>query len=195
MLVFLQENQIQDMQGLDDKLKEAIDRQFDIRDEFKPIDERLNTLAEHLKHSANFKHNRSYKAQYEKLYSEYKTLKKSSAFGAKRKAQKALDTANEYYRENQWQIQSYETAEDYLKGVLSKFDTKKLPPITKWTNEQAELLGKKSALNGKYRKLKSDVDNISKIRSSAYNILSRERKRVQNLNRQKSAKYMDRGGR
>ena len=77
-----------------------IGRQQSIRDKLKPIDRRLKTLDEHIKHSGNYKAYRGKKAQYDKLYAQYKTLKKEKGFGAERKAQKALNTANEYYENN-----------------------------------------------------------------------------------------------
>jgi len=138
----------------------------------------------HIQHSGNFKQYRSFKAKCESLYAEYKTAKKSTAFGAKRKVQKALDAANDYHREHKWQITAFETAEQYLKDVLQgRFDPKKLPPITKWKTEQAELLSQKSALNGKYQKLKDDVNQVSRIRSNVYDIMAVERRRTQTINR------------
>jgi len=190
MLVFLRENQIQNFAELDDKLKETVCDQVSIQQQFKPIDRRLNTLDEHIKHCGNFKQYRSFKVQYEKLNTEYKTLKKFKAFGAKRKAQKAFDTANDYHRENKWQIIAFETAEQYLKDVLQdRFDPKKLQPITKWKAEKVKSLGEKTRLNGEYKKLKSDVDKVSKIRSSVDKILSRERRRTQP---QQTKAYKDR---
>lgn len=49
MLNFLQQNRIMDMAGLDEKFKSMIGEQFDIRDELKPIEQRLKTLTEHIK--------------------------------------------------------------------------------------------------------------------------------------------------
>jgi len=49
MLNFLQENQIMDMAGLEEKVKDMYGRQFDIRDKLKPIERRLKVLDEHIK--------------------------------------------------------------------------------------------------------------------------------------------------
>jgi ATP-dependent exoDNAse (exonuclease V) alpha subunit len=48
MLNFLQQNQIMDMAGLDEKFKAMIDEQMNIRDELKPLDRRLATLKKHI---------------------------------------------------------------------------------------------------------------------------------------------------
>ena len=51
MLNFLQENQIMNMAGLDEKFKSMIEEQFDIRDKLKTVERRLKVLKEHIKHS------------------------------------------------------------------------------------------------------------------------------------------------
>ena len=48
MLNFLQQNQIMDMAGLDEKFKSMIGEQVDIRDELKPIDRRMAALKKHI---------------------------------------------------------------------------------------------------------------------------------------------------
>ena len=142
---FLQVNKIMDLQDLEKKLSDMIGNQFVISGKLKPINRRLDTLKEHLRHSDNFKQYRGHKAQYEKLYAQYKVLKKSSGIGVKRKTQKALDTANEYRETYRREITLYEAAEQYLKDTLqSHYDPKKLPPIKKWKADQADLLSQKS---------------------------------------------------
>ena len=108
-----------------------ISGQFAISDKLKPIKKRLDTLDEHFRHSGNLKQYRGHKAQYDKLYAQYKTLKKSPGFMAKRKAEKARIAANGYYETFRREITSYETAEKYLKDVLqARFDPKKSPLTT-----------------------------------------------------------------
>lgn len=48
MLNFLQQNQIQDMAGLDEKFKSMIGEQLDIQGKLKPVERRLATLKKHL---------------------------------------------------------------------------------------------------------------------------------------------------
>ncbi|MCL2502895.1 MAG: MobA/MobL family protein [Bacteroidales bacterium] len=180
MLNFLTRNNIMDMAGLDNYFKSMIGKQFDIRDELKPINRRLNTLDEHLRHCYNFKNCRGHKSQYEKLYAEYVKLKKERGFGAGRKAQKALDVANAYYENNCPQITMYKDAERYLRNVLqTHFNPKKSLPVTKWKAEREKLLADKQRLNREYQTLKSDISEVEKIRRTVYDILSAERRRTQ----------------
>ena len=180
MLSFLTDNNIQDMAGLDEKFKSMIGRQLDIGDKLKPIERRLKVLDEHMRHSENFKSGRGYKAQYDKLYAEYETLKAAKGWGAKSKAQKALDAANEYYEAHRPQLTLYESAERYLRDVLQgRFDPKKLPPITKWKAERAKLIANRQSLTHDYHALKNEVSEAEKIRRGVYDIVSAERRREQ----------------
>ena len=175
MLNFLTRNHIMDMAGLDGHFSDMIGKQQDIREELKPIDRRIKTLDEHISQSGNYKAYRSYKAQYEKLYAQYKALKKVTGFGAERKAQKALNTANEYYEAYRAEITMYENAEQYLKNVLQEhFDPKKLPPVTKWKAERDTLTAERGKLNQRYVALKSEVKEAEQIRRSVYSIVQQE---------------------
>ena len=171
------------MDELNEYFKSMFDKQFAIRDELRAVERRTKTLDEHLRHSGNFKAYRKFKTKYEKLYAEYTTLKKATGFGAKGKAQKALDAANEYYETHRNEITMYENAERYLRDVLQKhFDPKKLPPITKWQAERESLYADLKRLNLDYMKLKDDTAKVEKIRSNVYDILrseSRETQRTQ----------------
>lgn len=53
-----------------------------ISEKLKSTDRRLKTLDEHLRHSGNYKAYRRYKAQFEKLYAQYRAIKKAGGFGA-----------------------------------------------------------------------------------------------------------------
>ena len=182
MLNFLTVNKIMDVAGLDEKFKSIIGEQFDIRDKLKPIDRRLKTLDEHIKHSGNYKAYRGKKVQYDKLYAQYKIIKKEKGFGAERKAQKALNTANEYYENNRPQITLYESAERHLKGVLQeRFDPKRLPPVAKWTAERDTLTAERSGLNRQYSKLKDEVKEAEQIRKSVHSILRQEQRNEQTI--------------
>ena len=65
MLNFLQENQIMDMAGLEEKVKDMYGRQFDIRDELKPVERRLKVLDEHIKQSDIYRKYKGNKARNE----------------------------------------------------------------------------------------------------------------------------------
>ena len=180
MLNFLARNHIMDMMGLDEHFSGMIGRQQDIREKLKPIDRRLKTLDEHINQSGNYKAYRSYKEQYEKLYMQYQALKKLTGFGAERKAQKALDSANEHYETYRAEITMYEKAERYLKNVLQEhFDPKKLPPVTKWKAERDKLTAKRGKLNQRYAALKGKVKEAEQIRRSVYSIVQQEQQERQ----------------
>ena len=111
------------MADLEKKVKAMYGKHSDIGGKLKSVDRRIKTLEEHLRHSGNFKANKKYKTQYEKLYAEYQTLKKSKGIFADRKTRKALDTANEYHETYRTEITTHENAERYLRDVLQeRFD-------------------------------------------------------------------------
>jgi RNA polymerase-interacting CarD/CdnL/TRCF family regulator len=142
-----------------------------MNERFKPIERRLKTLDEHMRQGENFKNYRGHKTRYEKLYAEYESLKNTSGIGAGRKAQKALDTANEYYEAHRSELAMYENAERYLKGVLqARFDIKKLPPLTKWKAERERLTTEKGILRGEYSRLKDEIKEVEVIRKTAEQI-------------------------
>ena len=168
------------MDGINEYFKSMIDKQFAIRDELRTVERRTKTLDEHLRHSGNYKANRKFKAKYDTLYAEYTTLKKATGFGAERKAQKALDTANEFYETHCNEITMYENAERYLRDVLQKhYDPMKLPPIVKWQAERESLTADLKRLNLDYKKLKDDTAKVEKIRSNVYDILRSESRETQ----------------
>jgi hypothetical protein len=90
---------------------------------------------------------------------------------AERKAQKALDTANEYRETYHSEIAMYDNAEKYLKDVLqARFDPKKLPPVSKWKEERAAKIAERQTLNGEYHALKDEIREVETIRKYAEQI-------------------------
>ena len=117
---------------------------------------------------------------YDKLYSEYEAAKKEKGFFAERKAQKALDAANEYYNDYRPQIAMFDNADKYLRGVLQeRFDPKKLPPISKWRDELAAKLAEADTLYREYSKLKDETAKVEKIKRSVKDILHSDTQRTQ----------------
>ena len=165
------------------------DKQFAIRDKLRATERRAKTLDEHLKHSGNYKAYRGHKAKYEKLYAEYTAIKKAGGLFSERKAQKALDAANDYYESNRMEITLFESAERYLKEVMQKnFDPKKLPPITKWRAEREAITADLKRLNVEYVNLRNEVSAIKKIKRNIDDILNdgartQQRKRTHDLDR------------
>ncbi len=178
MLNFLTANGIKDMAGLEERVMDMYGEQRSISEKLKSTDRRLKTLDEHLRHSGNYKAYRRYKAQYEKLYAQYRQIKKAGGFGAERKAQKALDTANAYHNDHHKEIVLFESAEKYLKDVMQeRFDPKKLPPIRKWEAERDKLKVERQQLSHRYSTLKDEVKEAEQIRRNVHSILKEERGR------------------
>ncbi|MDR0905015.1 MAG: MobA/MobL family protein [Oscillospiraceae bacterium] len=176
MLVFLQENHIFELPQLMGKLGELHDETFALNDKMKPIERRIKTLDEHLLHAENFKRNRKVYGQYNALYSQYKTLKDVTGFGAKKRAQKALDAANDFHSEHRNELFEYAAAEQYLKAVLqSRFDPKKLPPIAAWKSERDAKTAERAALYRDYCAIKSEVKEVEVIRRNVEKLLAGER--------------------
>jgi hypothetical protein len=172
VLNFLTNNNISTLPELREKVSDIYGRQLEMSDKFKPIDRRLKTLDEHIKHSENFKAYRGCKARYDKLYAEYKTATKAGAgLFAERKAKMALENATAYYEANRAEITLCEAAERYLKDVLqARFDPKKLPPITKWKEERAAKTAEMGRLQQEYLTLKDEIREVEIIRKAAEDI-------------------------
>jgi hypothetical protein len=118
---------------------------------------------------------RKTKSNYDKLYSEYETAKNVTGLFAERKAQKALDVANEYYEDNRPQLAMFDNADKHLRNVLQeRFDPKKLPPITIWREELAAKTAEKDSLYRDYLKLKDETYKVEKIRASVKEIFQTE---------------------
>lgn len=158
---FLANNGIESMAELEEKVMAMYKEQGSLSEKLKPIERRIKTLDEHLRHSENYKSGYHHKVQYEKLYAKHEAIKKAGGFRADSKAQKALDAANAYYRDHDSEIVLFEAAERYLKDVLQKrFDPKKLPPIAKWKAERDRMIGEKEQLSQQYRTLKDEVKEV-----------------------------------
>ena len=180
VLNFLTANKIFDMAGLNEKVNAMVGKQYDMRDKLKKVERRMATLDEHIQHSGNFKAYRGVKAQYQKLYSEYTAIQKAGGLFSERKAQKALDAANEYYEANRPQIAMYDNAEKYLRDVLrERFDIKKLPPVTAWQAERDKLTAERSILNREYIVLRNEVTEVDQIRRDVDDFFRSENRREQ----------------
>jgi uncharacterized coiled-coil DUF342 family protein len=172
-LIFIRQNDIRDFADLEKKVREMNSELRGVRENLKKVNRRIDTLNEHIRHGENYKKYRGINAHYEKLYAQYTALKKTPGFMSEHKAQKALDTANDYFEANRMELTLYNAAEKYLRGVLQeRFDPKKLPPITKWREELSAKMAEKNALHREYSKIKDKTANAEKIQRSVRDILS-----------------------
>ena len=147
MLNFLQENEITDMVGLEEKVKALHGKQLDIRDKLKPIERRLKTLNEHIRQV-------DMHLQHKAVYRQYQELKprKQVAFADKHHAEISL----------------FDSAERYLKGVMNGKTTL---PIKLWKMERDKLAVERNGLTQKYTLLKEEIRAVEQIKRNVTNIL------------------------
>ena len=161
---------------MDEHFKGMIGERVSIGNQLKPIDKKIAELDEHIKQSGIYQQYESYKKKYDKLNAEHKKLSKETGFGAKRKAQNALDTANHYYETNRMEITLCQVAERHLKA--NKNSEGKIP-LPDWKAERERLTAERNKLNVRYQKLKTETAKVERIRSNIYSITSAERRRTE----------------
>jgi hypothetical protein len=167
-LIFIQQHNVTNITELRGAVGDFYGRQLALSDKLKPVERRVKTLGEHLRQSENFKANRKIAGQYNALNAEAKTAEKATGLFAKSKAEKAHNTAQNFYEIHRAEIDLFQAAEKYLRGVLqSRYDPKKLPPITKWQEERETLRKKKGGLNTEYAALKDEIREVEIIRRYA----------------------------
>ena len=152
---FLTENGIEDMAGLEEKVKEMYGEQRSITEKLKPIDRRLKTIDEHISYAEKY-------FQYRDIYKQYKQqkLKKQEAF----------------YETHRMELTHYEAAERYLNEVMNG---KTGIPTKAWKAEQERLIAEREQLSRRYSTLKDEVKEVEQIRRNVYNILHEENRREQ----------------
>lgn len=156
MLIFLQENLIMDIAGLETKIKFMLRKQADIREKLKPVERRLKTLDEHIKQAdIYFKHRA--------VYGKYKQLQKP----------KDREAFADAHRE---QITLYEAAAAYLKDVMNGHTT---IPTKAWRAERDKLNADRNGLNSEYISLKDEVQKVEQIRRGVHDILREEMRGTQ----------------
>ncbi|MDR0867359.1 MAG: MobA/MobL family protein [Planctomycetota bacterium] len=166
-LIFMQENKVSDLAEFADAVGDMQVERMEISDKLKPVQRRIDTLREHLRHSENFKNNQKFATKRTALYAEYRKLESQGLF-AKGKAKKALEAAEAYDWKHLNELQDFDRAEKYLRGVLqSRFDPKKLPPITAWKRDLDGLLAEKHNIQIEYDSLNERVKSAEAIRRFA----------------------------
>jgi hypothetical protein len=147
VLIFLQENKITDMAQLADKVTRINEKFYEVSNSIKKVERRLDTLEQHLAHYDNYKR---YKAVYEK----HRQLdpKKRDAF----------------YDKHSEAIQLYETAKQYLDGVMNGRTT---VPVKAWQAEQSRLTSEKFLLCDDYYRLQDETRSAEVLRKSAEGIM------------------------
>ena len=155
ILDFLKSNQIEDYTGLESHLKNLMRLQRETSQKFNPVRIKLKKLTEHLKqHEAYIKYKVQYK-QYQHDYNNQQPWKKKS-----------------FEQEHDWLIKRYNDSLSYIDGVRND---KNQIPINAWQKEHSELSAELQKLNGEYQSLKTQVDEVNKIRVKVYDILRKEK--------------------
>ena len=77
MLISLQQNSIADITNLGKMTSAMSGKLVSINEDRKKVQRRINTPKDHIMHSENYKKYRKTKTQYDKLYAEYRAIKKS----------------------------------------------------------------------------------------------------------------------
>ena len=146
-LLFLQRNNISDIAGLENKIKSMYSNQSEIRNKMKPIKRRLKTLDEHIKQS-------NYYFEFKGIYQKYQSIK------PKYQA--------DFYENNRREITLYESAKTYLDGVMNGHT--KIPRKS-WGIECERSTVEKDMLYREYCLLKTEVQEVEKIKRSVYDLI------------------------
>ena len=154
VLIFLQHNDIDDMEQLVEKVKQVQESFHEVSIETKKVERRLDTLAQHITQHDNLKKHRM-------VYERYKQL--------------PAKNQDAFYEKHADEIDHYETARDYLKAVMNG----RTPiPINAWKAEQAKLTAEKYKLSEQYYSLKDETRSIELIRRGVENLLREEAQRA-----------------
>ncbi len=171
ILIFIQSNGIHDMESLRKTVGDMYGRQGAIGGRLNRMDRRMKTLDKHIEQCGILKEYSGHMANYRKLYSQYEKLRDSTGLGAKRKAQKALDTANAYHEAHRMEITLYEAAERYIKDTLNG---RTAIPLDAWKAERAKLTAERKTLAQDYFKLKEEVRQAEIIRRNIEDVMREE---------------------
>jgi len=190
LLVFLQGNNITDMEHFVNKVTIINDDLLTVSDEIKKTDRRIETLATHMEHCENRKEHKA-------VYDKYKSLtpkKDTAAMNSlnpftKKKAVADYDAAvakqQAFYDKHSVEIETYKTAQDYLKAVLNG---RAEIPTQKWKNEQADLAKVRYSLGEKFYAIKDEIRMTEVVKKGIDGLLNDatkdvERSRVQGKER------------
>jgi len=158
-LEFLRKHKIQDMAGLENHVA-GMYRQIDaLQVEMKPINRRMEQLAEHIRQAGIRK-------KYRPIYEEYKALKP-------RKQKKFVE-------QNRQALDLHKYAGEYLKAC---YKGREMPTVREWKQELAVLSKKRDGLYLRYDLLQDEAKAVDRLRYNVEAVLDRERNRARPKNR------------
>ena len=155
VLVFLQQNKVYDMAQLAEKVTQIHERFYEVSNQIKKVDRRLETLNTHLAHCDNLK-------QYRAVFQKYQQTdpKKRDAF----------------YEKHSGEIQSYRDTKQYFDAVMNG---RTGLPVKEWTAERDRLTAERFSLCEEYYRLKDETRSVEHLRKGAENIMCGDEQREQ----------------
>jgi len=163
VLGFLQENNISTLPALRRKVLEMYNQLDDVQGTVKYIEQRLNTLDEHIRQGGIY-------LKYRELYGQYQQIKprKQSAF----------------YETHRAELMAFEAAKRYLDACLNGHAL----PLEAGKKERAKLAAERVEFSRDYAALKEQVLDVEKVQWTAEKIL-REAKQPQKDKREKAREF------
>lgn len=160
VLIFLQSNNISDMEQLVDKVTKMNEEFYEVSNKIKAADRRLGTLVQHIAQYDNYKTQKA-------VYDKYKQLdpKKRDAF----------------YEKHSDEIQLYKNAKQYLNEVMNG---KTSIPINTWKTDHKRLITERFSLCEDFYRLKDEVRSVEVLRKRAENLMNENRQERQHTHSQ-----------
>jgi len=160
---FLRDNEIKDMAGLNRKVGDMFNRQFEISDRLKPLSQRIKALDEHIEQADIYKKNKP-------VYEQYRQIDR-------------LKNRNAFEEAHRSELSLYQYAESYLKDYLSKSSEL---PVAAWEAGRDKLLSERDEIYGQYASLKEEVKEAEQTLWTVRNVIgsdSRNREKDWGLER------------
>jgi len=161
------------MEQFVNKVKKINEDLLAVSDEIKKVDRRAETLVTHLMHCENRK-------QHKIIHDKYKALtpkKDNAAMNSinpftKKKAVADHDAAvakqETFYEKHSVEIETYKTAQDYLKAVLNG---RTEIPIQTWKKEQTDLAVHRYSLGEKFYTIKDEIRMTEVVKKGIDNLM------------------------
>ena len=186
VLIFLQKNNISDMESFVDKVTKMSEDLHEVSTEIKKADRRLETLETHLAHCENLRQHKGVNDKYKQLAPKKQSeapkglssLRSADNFAMKREEAKKKQAA--YYEKHATEIEAYQDANKYLMAVLN--DRTEIP-IPTWKKELSQLTAERVSLAERFYNLKDEIKSAEVLRRGMEEMMRGE---VQLLQQQKN---------
>ena len=149
ILIFLQQNDIGGIEQLANKVEQMNSRHYEVANEIREVNRRIDTLNLHLAHVEN-------KKKHKGVFQQYRQTKKPKECDA-------------FYAKHEKEIESYKESFDYIKAVLN--GKVEQPPVKEWKAELMSKTAERYALCDEYYRLDDDLRSVEALRRGAENIM------------------------